>query len=124
MYKDVVEVLLDRFSEFKETEYYDSANSDLAYVVWGGFGRFVTTYMRNLPADRLDNDMLVARVFEFANELMDSDDPETQNIVVVELFENFFMYRKILELARRKLKKKHLTWLERQGTWLRTSDTD
>ena len=123
-YKDVVEVLLNRFPEFMETKYYDSDNSDLAYVVWGGFGSFVTTYMRSLPADRLDDDTLVAKVFDLANELMDSDDPETRTIVVVELFENFYMYRKTLELARRKLKKEHLTWLERQGKWLWTSDFD
>ncbi len=123
-YKDVVKVLLDRFPEFMESDDYYSDEMDIPYVIWGGFGRFVTNYMRRLPTDRLDNDPLVIRVFDFANELMDSDDPETRTIVVVELLENFYMYRKTLELARRKLKKEHLTWLERQGKWLWTSDCD
>ena len=74
------------------------------------------------PAERLDDDPVVARVFDLANELMDSDDINTNDVVVVELFENFYMYRKTLELARRKLKPEHLTWLERQGVWLGTSD--
>jgi len=121
-YKDVVKVLLDRFPEFMETDDYDPDDLDLPYMLWGGFGRFITTYMRRLPAERLDDDPLVARVFDLANEFMDSDDINTNDIVVVELFENFYMYRKTLELARRKLKPEHLTWLNRQGGWLGTSD--
>ncbi len=111
-YKDVVKVLLDRFPEFMESDDYYSDELDIPYVIWGGFGRFVTNYMRRLPADRLDDDPLVIRVFDFANELMDSDDPDTLDIVGIELFENFCMYQKTLELARRKLKKEHLTSLE------------
>lgn len=121
-YKDVVKVLLERFPEFAETDGYDPDELDSAYIVWGSFGRYVTTYMRRLPAERLDDDPLVAKVFDLANELMDSDDPETHSIVVIELLEYFYMYRKTLELARRKLKKEHLTWLERQGLQLGTSD--
>ncbi len=121
-YKDVVKVLLDRFPEFRETREYQSSYPDIAYDVWGGFGRFATTYMRRSPAERLVDDPFVDRVFDLANELMDSDDPETHSIVVIELLENFHAYRKTLELARRKLKKEHLTWLERQGDVSRSAD--
>lgn len=120
----VVDLLLDRFPEFKETEGFQLVRDDLElpYVVWGAFGRFITAYMRRLPADGLDGDELVNRVLDFANELMDAGDDETQNIVVIELFENFYMYRKTLELGRRKLKSQHATSLEKQGLWLGTSD--
>ena len=122
-YKDIVTVLLDRFPEFKETEDFKwGIDPEIPYSVWGAFGRFITTYMRRLPADALNNDELVNRVFDFANELMDSGDDDTKTIVVIELFENFYMYRKTLELGRRKLKSKHVTWLNRQGAWLGTSD--
>lgn len=123
-YADVIEVLLNRFPEFVETEYYDMANADLAYIVWAGFGSYVTDYMRELPADRLDGDPFVARVFDLANELMDSDDPNTRTIVVVELFEHFYMYWKTLELARRKLKPEHLPSLEGLSTGFRTPEPD
>lgn len=121
-YKDVVDVLLDRFPEFTATPEFEHFDLDLPYSVWGGFARFATTYLSRTPADRLDEDPFVARIFDLANDLMDSDDSDTQNIVIVELFENLAVYRKPLEVARRKLKKEHLTWLEKQTTWLRASD--
>lgn len=121
-YSQVVDLLLDRFPEFKETEEYRWVADDLElpYAVWGAFGRRMTTYMRRLPADRVDSDEMVDRVFDFANEMMDCGDDNTQTIVVVELFENFYMYRRTLELGRRKLKPEHVVWLEKQGHWLGT----
>ena len=122
-YKDVVKVLLERFPEFKETEdFKEGVDPDIPYSVWGAFGRFITAYLRRLPCDALDDNDLANRLFHFANELMDTGDDETQTIVVIELFENFYMYRKTLELGRRKLKPKHVAWLEKQGEWLGTSD--
>ncbi|MBE9555822.1 MAG: hypothetical protein IMF08_03110 [Proteobacteria bacterium] len=122
-YNDVVDILLERFPEFKETEDFKwGIYLDLSYSVWGAFGRYITTYMNRLPADRVEADELVNRVFDFANEMMDGGDDDTQTIVVIELFENFYTYRKTLELGQRKLKPQHVTWLERQGVWLGTCD--
>ena len=121
LYQDVVKVLLDRFPEFMESQHYIADDLEFSYAIWGGFGRFVTNHMRRIPADRLDDDPFVAKVFDFTNELMDSDDPDTQTIVVIELLEQFYMYQKTLELARRKLKREHLTWLERQS-WVGTPE--
>lgn len=113
-YKDVIKVLLERFPEFLETEEYEFSDPDIAYSVWGGFGRFSTNYMRRLSAGRLDEDPFVNKVFDLAIEFLDSDDPDTQTIVVIELFENFAAYRKTFEIGRRKLAPRHFTWLERQ----------
>lgn len=122
-FKDVVPVLLERFPEFKETEDFKwGIDLEFSYSVWGAFGRFITNYIRRLPADELEDDDLVTRVFDLANELMDSDDVDTHGIVVIELFENFYSYQKTLELARRKLKQQHLEWLEKQGAMFRTSN--
>ena len=113
-YEDVGKVLLERFPEFTESHHYDPDDVDVPYMLWSGFGNFVTTYIRRSPAERLDGDSFVARVFDLANELMDSEDPVTNDVVITELLENFSAYRKTFELARRKLKTEHLTWLERQ----------
>ncbi len=121
-YKDVISILLDRFPEFAETEDFRSGTDhEIPYSVWGVFGHYITDYIRRLPVETIDDDELVARVFDFANELMESGDDDTQTIVVIELFENFYPYRKTFRVARRKLKPQHLTWLERQGDWLRQS---
>jgi hypothetical protein len=122
-YNDVVDILLERFPEFKETEDFKwGIDLDIPYSVWGAFGRYITTYMNRLPADRIEADELVNRVFDFANEMLDRGDDDTHTIVVIELFENFYTYRKTLELGRRKLKSQHVNWLERQGFWLGTLD--
>ena len=122
-YKDVIAILLEHFPEFTETENFKhGVFPEIAYSVWGAFGQYITDYMLKLPASELDSDELVARTFDLANELLDSGDDETQTIVVIELFENFYSYRKTLNLARRKLLPRHLHWLEKQGQWISTSD--
>lgn len=123
-YSQVVDLLLDRFPEFKETEEYWLVADDLElpYIVWGTFGRYITTYMNRLPADRVDSDEMVNQVFDFANEMMDGGNDDTRTIVVVELFENFYSYRKTLELGRRKLKREHLKYLEAMLGYFGTCD--
>lgn len=121
-YSDAVEELLKRFPEFREWEGFDPDELDLPYCQFGDFARIATTRMRRIPAENLDDDPFVIRVFDFANDLMDSDDDETQNLTVVEFFENFYMYQKTLELSRRKLKNAHLADLERLSYLLGTSD--
>jgi hypothetical protein len=121
-YKDVVPVLLERFPDFVESDYYDPEDLDLSYLMWGNFARYAMHYLRRQPAERLDDDPFVERVFALANDLMDSHDPDTNTIVTIELFENFYMYRKTLELARRKLKPEHREWLEKQGAMFGTSE--
>lgn len=123
-FEGVVSVLLAHFPEFLETEDYKHCDLELAYSVWGGFGQFVTNYIRSMPTDRLDDDPLVVRLFDFVNELMSSGDADTQTIVIIELFENFYGYRKTLDLARRKLRPEHLPWLEKQGEWFQTLDDE
>jgi hypothetical protein len=123
-YSDVVKVLLERFPEFREHKEFQLVDLDLAYSVWGTFGRYITDYMRRLPTTELDENDLVNRVFDLANDLMDSGDDDTQTIVVIELFENFYSYRKTLEIARRKLHPRHRHWLEKQGAIIATSDLD
>lgn len=124
-YKDVIKVLLERFPEFAETENFrEGVFHDIPYSVWGAFGHYITDHIRKVPVDRLDEDDLTNRVFSLANDLMESGDDETQTIVVIELFENFYSYRKTLKLARRKLHPRHRPWLEKQGQWLTASGED
>ena len=122
--EEVVKVLLAHFPEYLETGKFEYCDIDLPYTVWGGFGLYITDYIRSLPTDRLDDDYLVVRLFDFVNELMSTGDDDTQTIVVIELFENFYSYRKTIDLARRKLLAEHVPWLEKQGTWLRTIEED
>ena len=113
-YKDVVDILLERFPEFKETEVFKWVLYDdleFPYAVWGSFAEYAVAHIRRLPIEELDADRFVARVFDMTNELMDRGDDETQNLIVVEMFEHFFTYAKTLELARRKLKLEHVQWL-------------
>jgi hypothetical protein len=124
-YKDVVAILLERFPEFKETEEFRWVlHDDLEFpsAVWGGFADYAAARIRRLPIEELDRDEFVARVFNIANELMDRGDEETQNLIVVELFEHFFTYAKTLELARRKLKPEHVQWLNQLDVLLATSE--
>lgn len=121
-HKGITTILLDRFPEFGTHDEFQWVDLELPYDVWAAFGQYITDYIRRQPSKMLDDDELVNRVFDFANELMDSGDDETQNIVIIELFENFYPYRKTFEVARRKLKPQHMTWLERQGDWLQHSN--
>lgn len=122
-YENVIEILLERFPEFTETEdFREGVFQDIPYSVWGAFGNYITNHIRSAPAGALEDDDLTNRVFDLANKLMDSGDDETQTIVVIELFENFYSYSKTLELARKKLHPRHVPWLEKQGLWIATSD--
>ena len=121
-YSDVTTELLDRIPEFKESVLYDPDELEFSYAVWGGFSSWITTYIRRLPLVQVDTDPLVIRVFDLANELLSSDDDDTQTIVCVELLENFYMHGRTLALGRRKLPPEHVTWLDRQGALLGTSD--
>ena len=119
-YENAVEILLDRFPEFLKSELSEEDLTEGAYYIWGVFGTFATNYICSLPKDQLDRDPFVSRIFELANDLMSNGDLEMQNLVVIELFENFYGHRKTLDLARRKISAEHLPWLEKQGEWLNT----
>ncbi|NIA70681.1 hypothetical protein HBA54_18955 [Pelagibius litoralis] len=118
-YKDVVPLLLERFPEFREDERYRPEEVDLPYSIWGGFGRYITELVSELPDDELDDHPVVARLFDFTNEMMSGGDEETQSIVAIELFENFYEYRKTYDLAWRKLDPTHHFWFEKVSQFLK-----
>ncbi|WP_299396172.1 hypothetical protein [Pelagibius sp.] len=123
-YKDVVPLLLERFPEFREDERFNPDELDMPYSIWGGFGRYITELLFAIPEGELDNHPMVHRVFDFTNEMMSKGDEETRNIVVIELFENFYEHRKTYDLARRKLTESNLPALEYPANWLKVPDLD
>ncbi|MEP3277051.1 MAG: hypothetical protein ABJN26_06225 [Stappiaceae bacterium] len=122
LYENIVEILLERFPEFSRSEHYDKQDHDLPYAVWSGFGTFIANHIHSVPEHQLESDTLVVKLFEFANELMSDGDDDVQTIVVIELFEMFYVDRIMLTLARHKIRSEHISWLERQGEWLKAGD--
>ena len=123
-YKDVVSLLLERFPEFREDERFCSDELNMPYSIWGGFGRYIIERLRAIPDEQIDDDPLVNRLFDFANQMLSNGDEETQNIVVIELLENFYKRRKTYDLASRKLDASNLPFLEHPGKWLKLPDSD
>jgi hypothetical protein len=98
-YSDAVDVLLERVPEFRPT--YEErpgwlGDDYLPHLDMGSFTRFVVELLRSEPTHAA----LLDRIFILLEEMSNSDDARTQNLVQVSFLENLGKVPEALERAR------------------------
>lgn len=88
-YEHLVDALLNRVPAFARereiNESYLSYNDEDPYLVYGDFGRFLVTVIRN--QDQMERDRLLGASFELLSEMATSPDDEVVNVVETSVFE-------------------------------------
>jgi len=90
--QDATKDLVESFPEFKKSEFYGATDSEITYLVFGDFDRFLLDYMmKNL--DSISSDDLIKRFCSFVNKLYDSGNNNLRELVLVGMFEYLGQYQ-------------------------------
>jgi hypothetical protein len=95
---NILAELFESFSTFREKSSYD--NDEL--LPYNVIGDFTLDFQDNFMASKLSS-VEIDNVFDFLNQMGNSQDIEVQNIFVVEVLEIFSDYEETIEIARKKL---------------------
>ncbi len=114
-YEDIIKITLKRFPEFKDSEEFKRAESDLElpHVVYGYFTDFIKKILENNG----EKDPIIKKFIVFTNELFeDSDsDPKSLDLFYVEIFEGLYESKELFNFARNNFMGKVLIGFEITG---------
>lgn len=103
--ENVVQILFDKIPELKLRYNFDENELDSSIVVFDKFGNLILDEILSLQ-----NSKIVERSFEFINDMMNSEDPEIQNLPVVGVFESLAGSKEGTIVAENLLSHKGLEW--------------
>lgn len=110
-YEDIINITLERFPEFRESEEFKNAQADmeLPHVVYGWFMEFIKRNIQNGG-----NDPIISKFILFTNEIFEDldTDPKSLDLFYVEIFEGFCESQELRNFARNNFTNKALIGFE------------
>lgn len=114
-YEDIINITLERFPEFKDSEEFKRAESDLElpHVVYGWFMDF----LKRIISENGFNDPIIKKFIVFTNEIFEdsNSDPKSLDLFYVEIFEGFYELKELFNFARNNFIGKVLSGFELTG---------
>lgn len=101
--------LLKRIPELKISHNFDEFELSQPTIVFDHFGDFL---LEKINSHSADNDV-IKRSFDLINEMMEAEDPHTQNLPVVGVFEVVAGSKKGIEVAEQYLNSNGREWLNK-----------
>ncbi len=111
-YSDSVQVLLEKFPEFKDSNEYLIVQDELD-LPYGIYFAFMKTILQEIKSPAKDT-QIIKRFVDFVNESFadDETDPESLNLMQIEFFENLTSSKDLIEFARKNFIGKALEMFE------------
>jgi hypothetical protein len=111
--EQIVPKLINALPGFRESEEYKYADTSLAYIVAGAFGRFFVKYINELQYPQENNDVIAT--FNLVNDFYDAKKSDALSIDMLNLqfFEPLSLDKKGTEMARlfiKNLPQNGFTW--------------
>lgn len=107
--ENIIEVLVERVPEYKNTEYYKLADKDNISSVFGGFG----SYLSDRMSDYSEEDQIIRKSFTLLNQMVISENQDVVNVAVVEVFEAIAGFNKAIAIAEKLLNNQGVNWLDK-----------
>lgn len=84
--KKATRLLLENFSEFKDSEFYGQTDESIPYLVFADFCQFLIRRIEETLD--VNKDQILKRAGEFISNLYNSDSKDLKDLVIVGIFEN------------------------------------
>lgn len=111
-YENIIDITLERFPEFRDSEEFKNMtlDADLPYIFYGWFKEFI---MKKLETNG-ESDPIIRKLVAFINESFNDSnaDPESLNLLQIELFEPLPISKENMIFARKNFTGKALEAFE------------